>query len=113
MDDDEAPSQPPSQSSDLRELSQLAFDAFCTFIDHCQRDAPLLLVLDDLQWVDEESVTLLNALLTRGSGRIVILGLARSEVNSGNAQFHSLTQLIDQRGGLRLPLDPMTEKESA
>lgn len=36
-----------------------------------------MLVLDDLQWTDEESVALLEAIMARSTGRLFILGLTR------------------------------------
>jgi tetratricopeptide (TPR) repeat protein len=69
---------PDSQGSiDPHEQTRRAFDGFRTLLDHCQREAPLLFVLDDLQWADEESVTLLGALMAECVGRLFFLGLMR------------------------------------
>ena len=65
-------------SADPRELHQRAVDAFRELVACCQRETPLCFLLDDLQWADEESLTLLEELLARNVGRVVVLGLFRS-----------------------------------
>ena len=64
-------------SLDPHEQTRRAFDGFCTLLRHCQAEAPLVFVLDDLQWADEESLTLLTALLAGDVGRLFVLGLTR------------------------------------
>jgi len=76
---------------DPRELRQAALDGFRELCGRCQAEAPLCFVLDDLQWADEESVTLLSEVLVGGPGRIMILGLFRPD---GIDADHPLDRLL-------------------
>ena len=58
-----------------------------------QERAPLMLVLDDLQWADRESVDLLLALLQATGQRLMVLGLARPEALQ---ERHTAARLVDQ-----------------
>ena len=104
---------PAREDPDPRELSQRAFDAFCHLLEHLQRRAPVLLVLDDLQWVNEESIALLEAMLGNVSGRIFILALFRPE---GIGDDHPLSQLLVQVAGrgdtVRIDLEPLGPDEA-
>ncbi|MEM9488637.1 MAG: AAA family ATPase, partial [Myxococcota bacterium] len=80
-------------ASDLRELHQRSFDAFCALLNQLQEQVPILLVLDDLQWVNEESIALLLAVLGRVSGRVLILGTYRPESIGAD---HPLSRLLRQ-----------------
>jgi eukaryotic-like serine/threonine-protein kinase len=62
---------------DPHEQTKRAFDGFCALLRHCQAEAPILFVLDDLQWADDESVALLAAILAGGVGRLLVVGLSR------------------------------------
>ncbi|APR83573.1 serine/threonine protein kinase [Minicystis rosea] len=64
---------------DPRELHRQALDGWKRLVDHCQIEAPICFVLDDLQWADEESIALLAALTEGGAGRIMVLGSLRSQ----------------------------------
>lgn len=76
---DSAEQAPPDsqRSLDPHEQTRRAYDGFCTLLTRCQQEAPLVFVLDDLQWADEESVALLGTLLAGSAGRLFILGLTR------------------------------------
>ncbi len=72
-------------------------------------DPPLVLVLDDLQWIDRSSLELLAAIVDSGSQNLLLLGAYRDdEVEDG----HPLTPFLDQlrRRGVpveSLPLAPL------
>jgi len=84
---------PSSEASgqDPRELRREALDGFRELCSRCQAEAPLCFVLDDLQWADEESITLLSEVLVGGPGRIMILGLLRPD---GIDADHPLDRLL-------------------
>jgi hypothetical protein len=88
---DDGPRAPEADARDPRERQRRALDAFRELIASCQRQAPLCLVLDDLQWADEESVALLEALLAENAGRVMILGLFRPE---GVGAGHPIDRLL-------------------
>ncbi len=63
----------------------------------CRRDQPLVIFLDDLQWADSASLSLLELLLA-GAGRegLLVIGAYRdNEVTPA----HPLAHFIDQMGG--------------
>jgi hypothetical protein len=101
-------------AADPRELRRQALDGFQRLVDACQAEAPLCFVLDDLQWADEESLALLDTLLARGAGRIIVLGLVRSE---GGAAAHPLEGLRRALAGAEhvtaLALDALAASDAA
>jgi tetratricopeptide (TPR) repeat protein len=77
---------------------QAAFDGLCMILEHCQRVDPVVLVLDDLQWSDEESVALLEAILARRRGRILVLGLTRPPVSGVDPLIRRVRALARAHG---------------
>lgn len=73
-----------------RQKYQLAAAGLCNLVEGCQAQAPLFLMLDDLQWADVESIELLAALLARRRGRVLILGLSRPEGLAAERPLHRL-----------------------
>lgn len=70
------------------------FEQYLSVLQRLARDHPILLVIDDLQWVDAGSLSLLFYLGRRLAGsRILILGACRQD------------ELTCGRGGKRHPLD--------
>lgn len=67
--------------SEPRALHQLAVEGFCQLLTAAYERSPLLLILDDLQWADEDSVTLCETVIARASGPILLLGLVRQDPN--------------------------------
>lgn len=68
---------PRSEPTGREEQLRAAFDGLWALLEHCQGFRPVVLVLDDLHWADEESVGLLAALLAHPRGRLLVLGLTR------------------------------------
>ena len=57
--------------------------SFQRFFEDLSKSKPLVLILDDIQWMSGESVQLLNYLVTRIVGQsILIVGTARSEIDN-------------------------------
>lgn len=85
------------------QLSQAAlFDQVTQFLCHLARHHPLILILDDLQWIDPGSVSLLFHLARQIAGsRILILGAYRSE------------EVISRRGKVAHPLQSVVQELSA
>lgn len=78
---------------DPRDQYRRAAAGLCRLLDSCQAQAPLLWILDDLQWADEESIELLAALLSRCSGRVLFLLLSRPEGLEAERPLHRLLPL--------------------
>jgi predicted ATPase/serine/threonine protein kinase len=75
-------------------------------------ERPLVLFLDDLQWIDSASVGLLRALLTESTSRHVLFIGAYRDADVGPS--HAVLQLRDQLRGpdlAELELAPLTERD--
>jgi len=75
------------------------FEAFSQFIGNISKEAPLLVVLDDLQWTDSTSLLLLHY-LARGAHRssLLLLGAYRStDIDSKHPLTAVLTELNRER----------------
>ena len=86
-----------------RELSALA------------RERPLLLLVDDLQWVDEASVTLLSALIAHGAGAgwAVAAGLRAGELGAQAPAARMLRDLERSGRSTHLVLSALSSAASA
>ncbi len=104
---------PPDQS---RESRRLLFNAFREFLARNASERPVFLLLEDLQWADEGTLSLLNH-VSRSLGEmpVVIVGTYRDdEVEGGGPLAQTLDQLtrlhLSERIGLRgLPRDAVAE----
>ncbi len=84
------------------------FEEYVQFLRVLAKRQPLLLLLDDLQWIDRASATLLLYTVSRLAGsRILLLGsYRRSEVDAGilssgpgeEGEIHALTPLLQELG---------------
>ena len=63
--------------ADPRAARLARLDAVAEALERAAAGAPLLLVLDDLQWADEETLRLLGRLARGGSGPLLILATTR------------------------------------
>ena len=107
-------SQPPgpSQSGDPAQRHRL-FDAVCRAI--VAGDRPRLLIIDDLQWCDAETIELIGFVVRCGqSAPVLIVGTVRSEEIP---QHHPLVKLVDALGHdqavTTMPLDRFDEATTA
>ncbi len=89
-----AAAQPPAPER----MQPALFDEFMAVLDGIARIAPLLVVIDDLQWADAGSVALLWHLCRRLEGRrILVVGCYRPEEVLGTAAGgHPLQAVIDE-----------------
>jgi tetratricopeptide (TPR) repeat protein len=86
------------------------FEAVSQFVTNVSREAPLLLVLDDLQWADSSSLMLLHY-LARGAHRapVLFLGAYRTtDVDSKLPLFRILAELNRERLLQSIPLKRMS-----
>jgi DNA-binding SARP family transcriptional activator len=76
--------------------------------------SPLLLVLDDLQWCDRESLEFLAFLLRfRPQARLLLVGTARSEEMLDNAPLQTVLSEVTAQGSLtQMPLTLLTAAET-
>ena len=85
------------------------FSSFAEVLDRLGRSAPLMLVLEDLQWADEASLLLLEHLARRdGVNPLLILGTYRdTELDPSTALGATLEELMRIHFTHRLVLTPL------
>lgn len=96
-----------------RAQADLATDAFITLLNTCQREAPLLFVLDDLQWIDRGSAALLSALLARARGQIALLFINRPLDDADHPLTGLLTRAASDEALTAVELDGLSLAETA
>lgn len=84
------------------------FEAIHELLGSLSADAPVVLVLDDLQWAEPSSLVLLRHLLRRGSGRVLVVAMFRPQ-ESGQA----LAELRHVAGAVELELGGLDVHEVA
>jgi pilus assembly protein CpaF len=89
------------------------FRAVHDFLSGVQRAKPLLILLDDLQWADESTVTLLRDLAQRVNGsRMVVLGTCwDTELDSGRPFAAALSRLLRRRRAQRIPIGRLADHD--
>jgi tetratricopeptide (TPR) repeat protein len=91
---------PPSRAPPRGEV----FSALRRILAGVARQRPLLLLIDDLQWTDAESIELITALLSAPPlGRLLLLGLARPVDDPA----HPLAALSSRREVRSISLSPL------
>ncbi len=106
----------PAPSEDELTAKGRLFEAVARLLDALARSAPLVLLLEDLQWLDGASLDLLRYLgrYWKGHGtRVLLLGTVRSGELELNPQLSA--QLADLGRDLpltRVPLQPLSQAET-
>jgi predicted ATPase/class 3 adenylate cyclase len=90
----------------------MLFSAAASLLADASREAPVLLVLDDLHWADAPTVPLLRYLLTAGPDMslAVIATYRDSEVPAGHPLEDLLTDLAREAAVARIELEGLTEE---
>lgn len=103
--------QPPPVKTGPIETRNRFHDVFTRFIHQfCRSEQPLVLFLDDLQWVDQATLNLIEALLTHPeTGHLLVLGAYRdNEVDSNHILAKSYRQMKSRGARVdRLDLGPL------
>ena len=103
---------PPPQDEPETERYRL-FEAVVGLFDDLSRSAPVLLVLDDLQWADRPTLLLLRHLArATNPARVLILGSYRS-AERGDTFTNALTELRRDRLASELDIKGLDEAETA
>lgn len=99
---------PSPTTEDNRGTYQLwrdGIEGLCALLEGMAEGAPLLIVLDDLQWIDADSAEVVRMLLQRSARRVLLLGLARPEALDGDHRIGMLMK--EQRALVPLSLSPL------
>jgi|GEM_PF-1957428 len=92
-------------SVDCNETQNRLHYAFQQFVEpFCNRDRPLVVFLDDLQWVDNASLTILQTLLRLGQNMLVI-GAYRDNEAQQNQSLQKIIAIADEQLSVK-PLQP-------
>jgi class 3 adenylate cyclase/tetratricopeptide (TPR) repeat protein len=97
----------------LEVLRQRTRSAFCEFVTRFSANRPVVLVWEDLSWVDPSSLELLEALIPlTGSNRIVLILVFRDEEGTIR-QFHERMKKVHGDVYETLEIRPLADVESA
>ncbi len=109
-----APDLPPPPADEPETERYRLFEAVVGLLTELSRSAPVLLVLDDLQWADRPTLLLLRHLARATSpARVLILGAYRSAERRGDTFTNALAELRRDRLASQLDIRGLSESETA
>jgi DNA-binding SARP family transcriptional activator/tetratricopeptide (TPR) repeat protein len=109
-----APDLPPPVSAEPETERYRLFEAVVGLLDEMSARAPVLLVLDDLQWADRPTLLLLRHLARAPQpARLLILGAYRATEATINGFVDALVELRRERLVTQLDIGGLAEHETA
>jgi DNA-binding SARP family transcriptional activator len=109
-----APDLPPPPLDEPETERYRLFEAVVGLLTELSRSAPVLLVLDDLQWADRPTLLLLRHLARATSpARVLILGAYRATERRGDTFSNALTELRRDRLASQLDIRGLGEADTA
>ncbi|MBV9801914.1 MAG: AAA family ATPase [Solirubrobacterales bacterium] len=109
-----APDLPPPPADEPETERYRLFEAVVGLVTELSRSAPVLLVLDDLQWADRPTLLLLRHLARATSpARVLILGAYRSTERRGDTFTNALAELRRDRLASQIDIRGLSEAETA
>jgi DNA-binding SARP family transcriptional activator/tetratricopeptide (TPR) repeat protein len=109
-----APDLPPPQLDEPETERYRLFEAVVGLLTELSRSAPVLLVLDDLQWADRPTLLLLRHLARATTpARLLILAAYRATERRGDTFSTALAELQRDRLATQLDLRGLSEAETA
>jgi hypothetical protein len=97
---------------DARELRNQAFVAFCDLLKRMARTQPLVIFIDDLQWADRDSFSLLRA-LSQQPGAPAMLLIASLRRSADRAVMDPLLrEFVEQPGVETITLAPLSPENT-
>ena len=106
---------PPPQAESPEQARFRLFDSITTFLKTASQKRPLILVLDDLHWADQPSLSLLQFVARElGGGRLLLVGTYRDvELNRQHPLAETLGELTRERLFQRVILRGLTQQDVA
>ncbi len=109
-----APELPPPIEGEPETERYRLFEAVVGLLNEISAAAPVLLVLDDLQWADRPTLLLLRHLARSARpGRVLLLGAYRATEATINGFAEALSEMRHDRLVAQIHLDGLTEAETA
>ncbi len=102
------------EALDPNEHRRRGFICFSSLLRNLSRLRPLVFIIDDLQWRDEDSLKLLAALLGKRNGGLILLLLAfrNDDPRVVGEQRRLLEALPDPNATLSVELSPLSRREA-
>jgi hypothetical protein len=97
---------------DARELRNQAFVAFCELLKRMARTQPLVIFIDDLQWADRDSFSLLRALSQQPGAPAMLLIASLRRSADGVVMDPLLCEFVEQPGVETIKLDPLSPENT-
>jgi class 3 adenylate cyclase/tetratricopeptide (TPR) repeat protein len=112
---DRLPDVPAPHQSDPETERYLLYAAAAGLLESAATEEPLLLILDDLHWADQQTLSLLRHVVAAGSSmRVMVMGIYR---DSDLTRDHPLTALLAdlhrEQGGERITLSGLGPEDVA
>ncbi len=109
---DEVGAPSPGPTNDPETARTRFYEGVAQFFVDLSRDAPLVLLIDDLQWADASSLSLLEFTIRRASGhRLLLLATCQDPEATGSSQLADMLRYLRKNGALSIlevhRLDPM------
>ena len=106
------PDYPAPRQSDPETERYLLYGAIAGLLEEATREAPMVLILDDLHWADKPSLSLLRHLVTQGGEmRLLAIGTYRdSDMTRSHPLAELLADLHREEGVSRIPLTGLEEE---
>jgi predicted ATPase/DNA-binding SARP family transcriptional activator/tetratricopeptide (TPR) repeat protein len=109
-----APDLPPPPQDEPETERYRLFEAVVGLLTELSRSAPVLLVLDDLQWADRPTLLLLRHMArATNPARLLILGAYRAADRRGDTFTNALGELRRDRLASQLDIRGLSESETA
>jgi DNA-binding SARP family transcriptional activator len=90
------------------------FEAIAALLEHVAARAPVVVLLDDLQWADQASLELLGFLAARlDRGVVIVATMRRLEVGRNDAVTDALAAIARRAGSRRVHLRGLDESATA
>ena len=76
-----------------------------------RQDVPLIIAIDDVQWLDRATISLVRAVVAAGFGPTLVAASLRDEPRDADPELDALLDTIERSNGTQLRLAPLGRRE--